>query len=47
MSTERARTELGWTPTVDAVDALAEAVHGVADRRVVPGSPHLGGAGDR
>lgn len=47
MSTERARTELGWAPTVDAVDALAEAVHGVADRRVVPGSPHLGGAEPR
>lgn len=44
MSTERARRELGWAPTVDAVDALAEAVRGVADRTVVPGSPHLGGA---
>jgi len=42
MSTERARRELGWAPAVDAVDALAEAVHGVADRRTVPGSPHLG-----
>jgi UDP-glucose 4-epimerase len=47
MSTERARRELGWAPQVDAVDALAEAVHGVADRAVVPGSPHLGGAGRR
>jgi nucleoside-diphosphate-sugar epimerase len=44
MSTERARRELGWAPAVDTVDALDEAVHGVAQRRTVPGSPHLGGA---
>ncbi len=42
MSTERARTELGWAPTVDAVDALREAVVGVADHRIAEGSPHLG-----
>jgi UDP-glucose 4-epimerase len=43
MSTERARTDLGWAPRHDAVAALAEAVHGVADRTTTPGSPHLGG----
>jgi UDP-glucose 4-epimerase len=42
MSTERARTELGWAPTVDAVDALREAIRGVADHEIEPGSPHLG-----
>jgi len=42
MSTERARTELGWTPTVDAVDALREAIRGVADHEIEPASPHLG-----
>lgn len=44
MDTSRARDELGWEPRHDAVDALAEAVSGVADRRTTPGSPHLGGA---
>jgi nucleoside-diphosphate-sugar epimerase len=42
MSTERARTELGWAPAVDAVDALRQAVRGVADHETQPGSPHLG-----
>jgi len=41
MSTERARAELGWAPTVDAVDALREAIRGVADHEIEPGSPHL------
>jgi UDP-glucose 4-epimerase len=43
MSTSRARDELGWAPTHDAVEALAEAVRGVSDRTTTPGSPHLGG----
>jgi hypothetical protein len=30
MSTARARSELGWEPTVGAVDALREAVEGIA-----------------
>lgn len=47
MDTSRARAELGWQPQHDAVDALAEAVSGVADRRTTPGSPHLGGAAQR
>ena len=42
MSTERAREVLGWTPTIDAEAALAEAVRGVADRSTTDGSPHLG-----
>ncbi|WP_375387722.1 NAD-dependent epimerase/dehydratase family protein [uncultured Amnibacterium sp.] len=45
MSTERARTRLGWSPAVDAVDALAEAVGGLADRTTTDGSPHLGRGG--
>ena len=32
MDTTRARTELGWTPTVDARDALREAIEGMQDR---------------
>jgi nucleoside-diphosphate-sugar epimerase len=31
MSTERARTELGWRPRIDALDAFAELVEGMAD----------------
>ncbi|MCU1473128.1 NAD-dependent epimerase/dehydratase family protein [Amnibacterium sp.] len=42
MSTERARAELGWAPTVDAIDALREAIRGVADHEVEAASPHLG-----
>ena len=42
MSTERARTELGWAPAVGAIDALREAIRGVADHEIEPGSPHLG-----
>lgn len=42
MSTEKARTVLGWAPTVGAVDALREAVRGVADHEIEHGSPHLG-----
>ncbi|MFD1721428.1 NAD-dependent epimerase/dehydratase family protein [Amnibacterium endophyticum] len=41
MSTERARSELGWTPRHDAIDALAEAIRGVSDRARQAGSPHL------
>jgi nucleoside-diphosphate-sugar epimerase len=47
MSTERARRELEWAPEKDAIAALAEAVRGVSDRTVSPGSPHLGDAGRR
>jgi nucleoside-diphosphate-sugar epimerase len=42
MSTERARTELGWAPTIDSRQALRQAVEGVADEAVEDGSPHLG-----
>ncbi|HEY0374466.1 MAG TPA: NAD-dependent epimerase/dehydratase family protein [Amnibacterium sp.] len=42
MSTERARSELGWAPTADGIDALREALRGVADHEVEPASPHLG-----
>ena len=43
MSTDRAREELGWVPRKAGVEAVAEAVRGVADRTAAPGSPHLGG----
>jgi nucleoside-diphosphate-sugar epimerase len=42
MSTERARRELGWAPTIDARQALRQAVEGLADGAVEDGSPHLG-----
>jgi nucleoside-diphosphate-sugar epimerase len=42
MSTERARSELGWVPEVGAIDALRAAVVGVADHEIEPASPHLG-----
>jgi nucleoside-diphosphate-sugar epimerase len=32
LSSDRVRNELGWQPKVDAVDALAELVQGMADR---------------
>lgn len=44
MDTRRALEVLGWRPRHDAVDALREAVAGVADRTTTPGSPHLGGS---
>jgi UDP-glucose 4-epimerase len=43
MSTERARRELGWVPTVSSTDALREIVHGVADHSRVKASPQLRG----
>lgn len=46
MSTERARRELGWSPRVDAVEALREAVGGLSDRTAIDGSPHLAGVRD-
>jgi nucleoside-diphosphate-sugar epimerase len=42
MSTERARRELGWSPSIDSRLALRQAVEGVADEAVEDGSPHLG-----
>lgn len=42
MSTERARRELGWQPTVDSRDALAIIVRGLQQRHTKPGSPPLG-----
>lgn len=42
MSTKRAREELGWAPTIDARDALRQAVEGLADSAIEDGSPHLG-----
>ncbi len=41
MSTRRARDVLGWSPRVDAGDALREAIEAVSDRRGLPGSPRL------
>lgn len=41
MATDRARTELGWAPTIDARDALRQAVEGLADGAIADGSPHL------
>ncbi|TIH39307.1 NAD-dependent epimerase/dehydratase family protein [Subtercola vilae] len=43
MSTERARTVLGWSPQVSATDALAEVVQGLADGSRVMASPPLSG----
>lgn len=43
MSTEKARTQLGWEPTVTAEEALRELVAGLADRSTVAGSPPLRG----
>lgn len=44
MSTDRARTVLGWEPHVDAAAALAEVVDAMAGRRREPASPALSGA---
>ncbi len=41
MSTERARTELGWAPARTSTDALAEVVDGLAERSGVRASPPL------
>ena len=41
MSTERARAELGWVPTVSAESALAELLEGLAGAHTVPASPPL------
>ncbi|MWV48393.1 NAD-dependent epimerase/dehydratase family protein [Rathayibacter sp. VKM Ac-2803] len=43
MSTERARSVLGWEPTRTAEEALAELLDGLADRATVAGSPPLRG----
>ncbi|MBW4041871.1 MAG: NAD-dependent epimerase/dehydratase family protein [Acidobacteria bacterium] len=43
MSTARAAVELDWKAEKDGVEALAEAVRGVADRTPGDGSPHLRG----
>jgi UDP-glucose 4-epimerase len=39
LDTRRARTELGWTPQVSAVDALREALYGMADGAGGPTAP--------
>ncbi|WP_165063543.1 NAD-dependent epimerase/dehydratase family protein [Marisediminicola senii] len=41
MSTERARTELGWIPAIRSTDAMAELIDGMADVASTPGSPQL------
>ena len=41
MSTARARTELGWRPSVSATDAVREAIEGVATHERLRSSPHL------
>ena len=43
MSSERAETELGWEPTVDALAALQELFAGMADRAHT-GSPPMSGS---
>ncbi len=44
MSTERARRELGWEPSVSSTDALAEILTGVAEHARVDASPQLRGS---
>jgi hypothetical protein len=44
MSTDRARRELGWRPTVSSTEALAEIVEGMADRTRVQAAPPLAGS---
>ena len=41
MSTARAREVLGWSPSIGALDAIRDAVVGVADHSSEEGSPHL------
>lgn len=41
MSTDRARTELGWSPATSSTDALSELVDALASRRGHSGSPSL------
>jgi UDP-glucose 4-epimerase len=43
MSTERARTVLGWSPTISALDAMTEIVDAIADRSNQPASDPLRG----
>jgi nucleoside-diphosphate-sugar epimerase len=43
MSTERARTILGWSPAVSAIDAMSEIVDAIADGANQPGSEPLKG----
>lgn len=43
MSTERARTVLGWEPTQSSEDAFRELLAGLGDRSTVAGSPPLRG----
>ncbi|MEF2978986.1 NAD-dependent epimerase/dehydratase family protein [Subtercola sp. YIM 133946] len=43
MSTDRARTVLGWVPTVSSTDALAEIVEGVGEHSRLISSPPLRG----
>jgi len=44
LSARRAREELGWTPAVDAADALRELVDGMARRAHLPSPPLSGSA---
>ncbi|WP_133903857.1 NAD-dependent epimerase/dehydratase family protein [Actinophytocola oryzae] len=39
MDSTRARTELGWTPTHDAADAITEFLHGMRDEAGMPTPP--------
>lgn len=41
MSTARIRTELGWSPRIDALDAVRETIAAVARHRSLGSSPHL------
>jgi nucleoside-diphosphate-sugar epimerase len=47
MSTERARTELGWAPRHASTDALRDVLDGLAERAHVPASPPLSLEADR
>jgi nucleoside-diphosphate-sugar epimerase len=41
MKTDRARTELGWTPRYSSVEALQSVLDGLAAGQGVAGSPSL------
>jgi UDP-glucose 4-epimerase len=43
MSTQRARTVLGWSPEISSIDAMAEVVDAIADRANQPASGPLSG----
>ncbi|WP_026819391.1 NAD-dependent epimerase/dehydratase family protein [Arthrobacter castelli] len=42
MDTTRARTELGWSPTVDSLSAVRELLEGMGTGRAIDASPSMG-----